>query len=93
MQEPRLFIFEPFRLDVSNAQLWRGQEVIRISGAKKRCVSAPYKLSTRMLPYFTLTMHDGEDLNRIANHTIDYPIVPNNHFPKACVRQLGYVAP
>jgi hypothetical protein len=30
-------------------------------------------LSTRVLPYFTPTMHDGKDLNRIANHTIDYP--------------------
>jgi|SRR5215813_10343821 len=31
MQEPRLFIFELFRLDVSNAQLWRGEEVIRLT--------------------------------------------------------------
>jgi DNA-binding winged helix-turn-helix (wHTH) protein len=32
MPEPRLFIFEPFRLDVRNAQLWRGSEVIRLTG-------------------------------------------------------------
>jgi TolB-like protein len=31
MQEPRLLSFEPFRLDVRNAQLWRGQEVIRLT--------------------------------------------------------------
>src|SRR5712692_8400290 len=30
-QEHRLFIFEPFRLDVRNAQLWREQEVIRLT--------------------------------------------------------------
>jgi DNA-binding winged helix-turn-helix (wHTH) protein len=31
MQEPRLLSFEPFRLDVRNQQLWRGQEVIRLT--------------------------------------------------------------
>jgi hypothetical protein len=31
MQEHRLLSFEPFRLDVPNAQLWRGQEVIRLT--------------------------------------------------------------
>src|SRR5262245_14669888 len=31
MQEHRIFIFEPFRLDVPNAQLWRGQELIRLT--------------------------------------------------------------
>ncbi len=31
MQEHRLLSFEPFRLDVRNAQLWRGQEVIRLT--------------------------------------------------------------
>ena len=32
MQEHRLLHFEPFRLDVRNEQLWRGQEVIRLTG-------------------------------------------------------------
>src|SRR5882724_6801643 len=31
MQEHRLLSFEPFRLDVRNQQLWRGQEVIRLT--------------------------------------------------------------
>src|SRR5919201_4736032 len=31
MQEPRLLSFGPFRLDVRNQQLWRGQEVIRLT--------------------------------------------------------------
>ncbi|HJY79698.1 MAG TPA: hypothetical protein VKK81_01235 [Candidatus Binatia bacterium] len=31
MPEPRLLSFEPFRLDVPNAQLWCGQEVIRLT--------------------------------------------------------------
>src|SRR5215813_1740205 len=30
-QEPRVFHFEPFRLDVPNAQLWRGQELLRLT--------------------------------------------------------------
>src|SRR5262245_17718788 len=30
-QEPRLLSFEPFRLDVLNAQLWRGAEVVRLT--------------------------------------------------------------
>src|SRR5712692_892527 len=30
-QEHRVFRFEPFRLDVRNAQLWRGPEVIRLT--------------------------------------------------------------
>src|SRR5262245_15699459 len=31
MEEPRLLSFGPFRLDVFNAQLWRGQELIRLT--------------------------------------------------------------
>ena len=31
-QEHRVFHFGPFRLDVRNAQLWRDQEVIRLTG-------------------------------------------------------------
>ncbi len=31
MQEHRLLSFEPFQLDVRNEQLWRGQEVIRLT--------------------------------------------------------------
>src|SRR5262249_40101526 len=31
MQDHRLLIFEPFRLDVPNAQLWCGQELIRLT--------------------------------------------------------------
>src|SRR5215510_14798919 len=30
-QEHHLLSFEPFRLDVPNAQLWRGQELIRLT--------------------------------------------------------------
>ncbi|MBI3796095.1 MAG: hypothetical protein HY268_03880 [Deltaproteobacteria bacterium] len=32
MSEHHLLSFEPFRLDVPNAQLWQGQEVIRLTG-------------------------------------------------------------
>ena len=31
MQEPRLFHFGPFRLDVRNQQLWRGSEGIHLT--------------------------------------------------------------
>src|SRR5215831_19228516 len=76
MSEPRLLSFEPFRLDVPNAQLWRGQELIRLTNK-----------ALAVLRY--LAEHSGQLVTKDDLFTAVWPgVVVSDSALVVCIREL-----
>src|SRR5262245_50533533 len=75
-QELRVLSFEPFRLDARNAQLWRGAEVIRLTGK-----------ALAVLCY--LVEHGGQLVTKDELFTAVWPgVVVSDSALVACISEL-----
>src|SRR5215510_15554980 len=75
-QEHHLLHFEPFRLDVPNAQLWRGQELLRLTNK-----------ALAVLRY--LAEHNGQLVSKDELFTAVWPsVVVSDSALVACIGEL-----